>query len=301
MSFWRNIFRRRKVEQDLNDELMAYVEEVTERHLRAGMTADAAREAALLEVGGLDGLKQQIRQQHIGIRGLRKLAAFAGVAVVFFSAGIGSTLAVTRWKESRAQSTHTETSAVKSDASVNRVPRYPSNVMFYTSEGNAFAEVSSSIPICVGPNCSRWPSLEGLLSEKKTQAPLANVEVTLVPAPPPPVLPHFTRTDEYGRFNFNALPGSTFRLIVKSRGVDIPINTRAGAVSVAVPTDAPYSVSVTRKDGTQVEGHNPEKLKLTGIVSFGKPSTPGFLPSNFRILEYDKGTVELKIPNQAKP
>jgi hypothetical protein len=42
------------------------VEETTELKIREGLAPEAAREAALLETGSLDRMKDLIRQQHIG-------------------------------------------------------------------------------------------------------------------------------------------------------------------------------------------------------------------------------------------
>ncbi len=48
-SLWRNLFRRSRVERDLDDELRGYVEQLTQEKIAAGMPpAGAARAARLL-------------------------------------------------------------------------------------------------------------------------------------------------------------------------------------------------------------------------------------------------------------
>jgi hypothetical protein len=56
ISLCRNLTRRARVEQDLDDELRATVDTLTAEKIRTGMTHDAARRAALLEVGGIEQL-----------------------------------------------------------------------------------------------------------------------------------------------------------------------------------------------------------------------------------------------------
>ena len=53
---WRTRRRGRQMERDLNDELKAYVEDLTARDEARGLPPpDAARRAALVEVGGVTG------------------------------------------------------------------------------------------------------------------------------------------------------------------------------------------------------------------------------------------------------
>jgi DNA-binding PadR family transcriptional regulator len=69
------------VKDDLNDEMQAYVEGTTERKIREGLAPEAAREAALLEIGSLDRMKDLIRQQHIGFGNTRRFGITAIVAI----------------------------------------------------------------------------------------------------------------------------------------------------------------------------------------------------------------------------
>src|SRR5687767_8044963 len=59
--FLRNITRRRKVERDLADEVSSYVDLATERKMREGLTETVARRAALIDLGGAEQVKEQVR------------------------------------------------------------------------------------------------------------------------------------------------------------------------------------------------------------------------------------------------
>jgi len=60
------LLRKEQLEADLDNELKAFVEQIVERHVAHGMTHEAARRAALLEVGGLEAVKDDVRTARIG-------------------------------------------------------------------------------------------------------------------------------------------------------------------------------------------------------------------------------------------
>src|SRR5436190_16365296 len=97
ISFWNNLFRRQRVERDLNDELHAYVEEMTERKIQMGLAPEAAREAVLLELGGIERIKDLMRQQRIGLGNLRTASAIVVVAIVAFVSDASTAVAAMRW------------------------------------------------------------------------------------------------------------------------------------------------------------------------------------------------------------
>jgi len=69
----RNLFRRQNDVRDLDTELHAHLALAIDENLRAGMTPEAARRHALLQLGGLEQTKQLIREQ----RTLPSLESFA--------------------------------------------------------------------------------------------------------------------------------------------------------------------------------------------------------------------------------
>ena len=53
-SLGRNLFANARVERDLDEEVRGYTELLVAEKMRAGLNADDARRAALVELGGLE-------------------------------------------------------------------------------------------------------------------------------------------------------------------------------------------------------------------------------------------------------
>src|SRR6476660_6718196 len=103
----RNVAERAGVERDLDDELRAYVELLAVEKMKMGMSSADARRAALLEVGGMEHVKEQVRDERpgmvvengirdlrIGVRQLRRSPGFAAIAIITIALGIGATSAI---------------------------------------------------------------------------------------------------------------------------------------------------------------------------------------------------------------
>ena len=106
-SMARWIVRRDSAEQDLSDELQAFVEMAAADKVRAGATPAEAHRLAVLELGGLEQVKEQVRGgRHggwldaagrdviYGMRQVRRNPAFSGVAIATLALGIGGITAM---------------------------------------------------------------------------------------------------------------------------------------------------------------------------------------------------------------
>ncbi len=69
----RNLFHKQQVESQLDEEVHAYVDQVTQERIAAGMSAAEARRTALADFGGVEQVKQAVRNHRAGV-GLELLA-----------------------------------------------------------------------------------------------------------------------------------------------------------------------------------------------------------------------------------
>jgi MacB-like periplasmic core domain len=101
------LFRWRRVEQDLDEELRAYLEASIDARMRDGLSRNDATLAARRALGSVDAVKDHTRDAgweaglesvwrdvRYAVRALRQAPGFSAVAVIILSVGIGATTAV---------------------------------------------------------------------------------------------------------------------------------------------------------------------------------------------------------------
>ncbi len=106
-SLWRNLFHRARVENELGEELGSYFEMLVEAKLAQGMTPAEARRLARLEMGGLESVKELVREVRVGrrledlgrdlrfgARSLRHSAAFSATVVCSLAVGMAASAAI---------------------------------------------------------------------------------------------------------------------------------------------------------------------------------------------------------------
>lgn len=107
MPWWKSLFRRRALDAQLDSELQFHVDELTKANIAAGMPPHEARRQAILEFGGHEQVKEELRDVHrisimettfanlkSAFRFIRKSPSFSTAVILTLALGIGANSAV---------------------------------------------------------------------------------------------------------------------------------------------------------------------------------------------------------------
>ncbi len=153
-ALWNNVFRRKQLDRDLDEELQAYVELVSAEKVQAGVDPEEAHRYARRQTGGIDQVVQSVRDVRAGVSldrlaqdiryGIRTLAknpTFSLVAVGTLALGIGANTAMF---------------SLLDQVVLRLLPvNHPEQLVIVRETGNHYGN-------SFGPNTISWPMFEDL-------------------------------------------------------------------------------------------------------------------------------------------
>ncbi|HYU44310.1 MAG TPA: ABC transporter permease, partial [Vicinamibacteria bacterium] len=158
-SLWRNLVHKKRSERDLDDEVRAYAAILEDENVARGLPPEEARRQALIEMGGMEQVKEDVRAVRMGALletvaqdaryGLRTLArtpGFTVAAVLALALGIGATTAIFSVVDAvllrPLPYDHPDRLAVVLHG--GRYPVAPANYLDWRREASAFARMGAA-------------------------------------------------------------------------------------------------------------------------------------------------------------
>ena len=153
-ALWNNFFRRSRLDRDLDDELQAYIELASAERIRAGVSPEQAYCDARRDTGGVEQVKQSVRDVRVGVsldrlvqdlrygaRTLAKNPSFTLIALATLALGIGANTAMF---------------SLLDQVVLRLLPvRHPEELVIVRETGNHYGN-------SFGPNTISWPMFEDL-------------------------------------------------------------------------------------------------------------------------------------------
>jgi predicted permease len=110
LGLWRSLFSRSRLDRELDEELRDYLEALIERKVRAGLSEAEARRTALVEMGGVEQVKEEVRSGRAfsgllatasdlrhAFRMIGRMPGLSAVVILSLGVGIGVNTAVFSW------------------------------------------------------------------------------------------------------------------------------------------------------------------------------------------------------------
>ncbi|MGA7108239.1 MAG: ABC transporter permease [Terracidiphilus sp.] len=159
LALWNNVFRRKQLDRDLDEELQAYVELVSAEKVRTGVAPEEAYRYACRQAGGIEQVVQNVRDVRAGVwldglvqdvqYGLRTLAknpTFSLIAVGTLVLGIGANTAMF---------------SLLDQVVLRLLPvSHPEQIVIVRETGNHYGN-------SYGPNTISWPMFEDLRDDNQ--------------------------------------------------------------------------------------------------------------------------------------
>jgi predicted permease len=159
-ALWNNLFRRKKLDRELDEELQAYLELVSAEKMRQGVSPEDAYRDARRDTGGVEQVKESVRDVRAGVwldslardlrygvRTLAKNPAFTLVAMATLALGIGANTAMF---------------SLLDQVVLRLLPiRDPERVVIVRETGNHYGNT-------YGANTISWPMFEDLRDNNQT-------------------------------------------------------------------------------------------------------------------------------------